>query len=141
MHKIKALRQDLSFLYRSFKLPILGNRKYFIIGVFLVLCSGLSQASLPYLIGRLVDVLSGKEIGGSILFRCGRHFSRSCFRILFQVIRRIYFMALAEITTFVFMLLLFSRLKRYPRIFFCNGQVGSLLSWFTIDFQCLKRCF
>lgn len=141
MHKIKALRQDLSFLYRSFKLPIRGNRKYFIIGVFLVLCSGLSQASLPYLIGRLVDVLSGKDIGVSILFCCCILFTAFFLNTLFNMIKSYCFLVFAEKTTVEIIQLLFSKIIRYPISFFDKAQVGSLSSRLNNDIQSLKRLF
>ena len=52
-----------------------------------MLCSGLSQASLPYLIGRLVDVLSGKDIGVSILFCCCILFTAFFLNTLFNMIK------------------------------------------------------
>lgn len=76
MHKIKNIKQELSFIYYSFKKSILVNRRYFLIGVLMVLCAGFSQVSLPYFLGRLIDVLSGKNTETSI---------HLCFCMLFMI--------------------------------------------------------
>ncbi|MDD7272987.1 MAG: ABC transporter ATP-binding protein [Prevotella sp.] len=141
MHKIKNIKQELSFIYHSFKNPIHVNRKYFLIGVLMVLFAGFSQVSLPYFLGRLIDVLSGKNIETSIHLCFCMLFMIFFLNTLFNLIKNYCFTMFAEKTTAEITQLLFSKILRFPICFFEETQVGCLSSRMNNDIQSLKRLF
>ena len=141
MNKLKDCQNEIKFLFQSFQLPILANRKYFIIGVIMVLCAGLAQVSLPYLLGRFIDVLSGKTVKENILLSFGLLFAAFFLNTLFNLIKNYCFLMFAEKATIEIIKMLFSRIIRYPISFFDNTQIGSLASRLNNDIQSLKRLF
>lgn len=141
MHKIKNIKQELSFIYYSFKKSILVNRRYFLIGVLMVLCAGFSQVSLPYFLGRLIDVLSGKNTETSIHLCFCMLFMIFFLNTLFKLIKNYCFTMFAEKTIAEIIQFLFSKILRFPICFFEETQVGCLSSRMNNDIQSLKRLF
>ncbi|NPD82409.1 ABC transporter ATP-binding protein [Prevotella sp. PINT] len=139
MHNTKAILQDFTFLYRNFRGQILINKKYFFIGVLMVLCAGLSQVSLSYLIGALIDVLSGRNTEISIQLSFCMLFTVFLLNTLFNLIKNYCFLMFAETTTVEISQMLFSRILRFPLSFFEQTQAGGLSSRLSNDVQSLKR--
>lgn len=141
MHKAIYFIKEIAFLFQSFKKPIMTNKTWFLNGVIIMFCAGLSQISIPYFLGKLIDVLSGREIEISVQSTFCALLAAFFLNSLFNLAKNYCFIMFAEKTTIEIVQMLFSRIIRYPLSFFDNAQVGCTSSRLNNDIQSLKRIF
>lgn len=141
MNRITCLKKACNFLFSNFRMSITMNRKYFLIGILMVLCTSMTQVSLPYLLGQFIDMLSGNFYISDVVIWTVLLFCIFGLNTIFALIKKYNFALFAEKMTISITKILFSKIIRYPISFFDENHIGELISRINYDLQALKKIF
>ncbi len=140
MSLFKTIKNSNIFALKDAYSPF---KRYFILGVVFILLTSLTQVSLPYLFGQLIDGATKNTTG---IFSNLKYISFAIFlafllNSIFKLIKNYLFFIFAEKTTFRIMNQVFSKLIRQPLKFYDTNLVGDLFSRINTDIALIKSIF
>jgi ABC-type multidrug transport system fused ATPase/permease subunit len=141
MTTFKKFRNSNLFAIKDSFMPY---RKYFIGGAVFIILSGITQVTLPYLFGILIDKATQKTITGilsNLNYIAITIFIVFLMNSLFNVIKKYFFHIFAEKTCIKIMNQLFRKFVRLPMKFYDQNLVGELFSRINTDIALIKNVF
>lgn len=118
-------------------------KRYFIIGMVFIILTSMTQVTLPFLFGKLVDGANNKSIGFFTNVNIVTLWIFIVFLLnsIFKAIKDYYFSIFAEKSSTNIMYQLFSRLITKPMKFYDSNLVGELFSRITTDVNAFRNIF
>lgn len=140
MKLLNSKKLIFAFIH-SVKDALAANKIYFILGAIFVLSTGICQISIPYIIGKLIDVLSRNNGSSEVIFWAVSFFSIFGLNTVFTLLKKYCFAKFAEKTTISITSMIFSKVIRLPLYYFDKNNIGDLTSRINNDIQALKKLF
>lgn len=129
--------------FYTFKQDILKYKKNFISGTAFIILTSITQLSIPFLLGKLIDSTNGKipdinlGLGSLSLFVCIIFLLNS----IFKLIKNYFFVAFSEKVIAQIMNRVFLKLVKLPLEFYDKNLVGDIFSRINTDIGMLRNMF